>query len=43
MEEQITYAAYGANISVAQMAVRFPDARVYGRGELRDHELVFCG
>ena len=43
MEEQITYAAYGANISVAQMSVRFPDARVYGRGELRDHELVFCG
>ena len=43
MEEQITYAAYGANISVAQMSVRFPDARVYGRAELRDHELVFCG
>ena len=43
MEEQITYAAYGANISVAQMAVRFPDARVYGRAELRDYELVFRG
>ena len=43
MEEQITYAAYGANISVAQMSVRFPDARVYGRAELRDHELVFRG
>ena len=43
MEEQITYAAYGANISVAQMAVRFPDARVYGRAELRGYELVFRG
>ena len=43
MENQITYAAYGTNISVAQMAVRFPDARVYGRAELRDHELVFRG
>ena len=43
MEEQITYAAYGANISVALMSVRFPDARVYGRAELRDHELVFRG
>ena len=43
MENQITYAAYGTNISVAQMAVRFPDARVYGRAELRDYELVFRG
>ena len=43
MENQITYAAYGTNISVAQMAVRFPDARVYGRAELRGYELVFRG
>ena len=31
MENQITYAAYGTNISVAQMAVRFPDECWAGR------------
>lgn len=43
MKDQITYAAYGANISVAQMAMRFPDARLYGRAELRGYALVFRG
>lgn len=43
MKTKTIYAAYGSNLNVAQMSVRCPDARIYRRAELKDHELVFRG
>ncbi len=37
------YAAYGSNLNLSQMMYRCPDATVYGRATLPDHELVFRG
>ena len=35
------YIAYGSNLSVRQMAVRCPEARVAGKAVLKDWKLVF--
>ena len=35
------YVSYGSNMDVTQMMERCPDARLKGRGVLRDYELVF--
>ena len=43
MNDQILYAAYGSNLNIAQMTVRCPNARMYGRTELENYELVFRG
>lgn len=37
------YAAYGSNLDLSQMYIRCPGAEIYGRTELKDHELVFRG
>ena len=37
------YLAYGSNLNVAQMRWRCPEARVVGRAELKDWELLFRG
>ena len=37
------YAAYGSNLNLEQMAWRCPDAKIYGRAVLKDHEMVFRG
>lgn len=36
MNDQILYAAYGSNLNIAQMTVRCPNARMYGRTELEN-------
>ena len=35
------YVAYGSNLSVEQMALRCPDAKMIGTGKIRDYKLVF--
>lgn len=35
------YVAYGSNLNLEQMAFRCPTAKVYGKGVIRDHKLVF--
>jgi hypothetical protein len=35
------YIAYGSNLSVEQMNVRCPDAKIIGTAELKDWKLVF--
>lgn len=37
------YIAYGSNLNLRQMAKRCPTAVVAGKGELKDHELLFRG
>ena len=37
----IAYVAYGSNLSVEQMALRCPDAKMIGTGKIRDYKLVF--
>ena len=37
------YIAYGSNLNRAQMALRCPDAKVVGTGEIKDYELLFRG
>ena len=37
------YIAYGSNLNLSQMKHRCPTARVIGRSELKDYELVFRG
>ena len=37
------YIAYGSNLSVCQMQWRCPDAKVVGKGELKDWRLLFKG
>lgn len=38
-----TYAAYGSNMNLIQMATRCPDAELVGIGTLEDHKLTFRG
>ena len=37
------YIAYGSNLNLSQMKKRCPTARVIGRSEIKDYELVFKG
>ena len=37
------YLAYGSNLNTAQMALRCPDARLFGVGYLNNYELIFHG
>ena len=37
------YIAYGSNLNRAQMALRCPDAKVVGTGEIKEYELLFRG
>lgn len=37
------YIAYGSNLHLTQMAFRCPTAKVVGRSELKDYELLFRG
>ena len=37
------YVAYGSNLNLTQMAFRCPTAKVVGKGELKDYELLFRG
>lgn len=43
MEKRKKYAAYGSNLNLRQMARRCPTAKVIGKGEIRDYELLFRG
>ena len=40
-EKRSYYIAYGSNLSVEQMAIRCPDARIVGMAALKDWKLVF--
>lgn len=42
-EKRKKYIAYGSNLNLEQMAVRCPAARVIGKGEIKDYELLFRG
>lgn len=42
-EKRKKYVAYGSNLNLEQMAARCPSARVIGKGEIRDYELLFRG
>lgn len=42
-EKRKKYIAYGSNLNPEQMAARCPTARVIGRGEIKDYELLFRG
>ena len=35
------YVAYGSNLNIDQMAIRCPNAKVYGKGRINDHKLAF--
>lgn len=37
------YIAYGSNLNLPQMAQRCPAAKVLGKSELKDYELLFRG
>lgn len=37
------YVAYGSNLHLGQMRYRCPDAKVYGAGVIKNHELTFWG
>jgi gamma-glutamylcyclotransferase (GGCT)/AIG2-like uncharacterized protein YtfP len=37
------YAAYGSNLNLEQMAYRCPHAKVVGKSEIKDYELIFRG
>lgn len=41
MKRKTYYIAYGSNLSVEQMAVRCPDAKIVGMATLKDWKLVF--
>ncbi len=43
MEKRKKYVAYGSNLNLNQMAVRCPTAKVVGKGEIKDYELLFRG
>lgn len=43
MEKRKKYIAYGSNLNLEQMARRCPTARVVGKGEIKEHELLFRG
>lgn len=36
------YAAYGSNMNLKQMARRCPNAKIVGKGVIRDYKLVFA-
>lgn len=40
-EKRSYYIAYGSNLSVEQMAIRCPDAKIAGMAALKDWKLVF--
>ena len=42
-EKQRLYIAYGSNLNLEQMAFRCPTAKVVGKSELKDYELLFRG
>ena len=41
MKRKTYYIAYGSNLSVEQMAIRCPDAKIAGMAALKDWKLVF--
>lgn len=41
--KQKIYAAYGSNLNIEQMAVRCPDANLFGKAMLHGYEMVFRG
>ena len=41
--KQRLYIAYGSNLNLEQMAFRCPTAKVVGKSELKDYELLFRG
>lgn len=43
MEKRKKYVAYGSNLNLEQMARRCPTAKVIGKGEIKDYELLFRG
>ena len=43
MEKRKKYIAYGSNLNLEQMAFRCPTAKVVGKSELKDYELLFRG
>lgn len=43
MENRKRYIAYGSNLNLSQMMRRCPTAKVVGKGEIKDHELLFRG
>lgn len=43
MSKEKIYIAYGSNLNLPQMAQRCPTARVLGKAELKDYELLFRG
>lgn len=43
MERRKKYIAYGSNLNLGQMTRRCPTAKVIGKGEIKDHELLFRG
>ena len=43
MQKRKKYIAYGSNLNLAQMARRCPTAKVVGKGEIKDYELLFRG
>lgn len=43
MEKRKKYIAYGSNLNLEQMAKRCLTAKVIGKGEIKDHELLFRG
>lgn len=43
MKKQRLYIAYGSNLNLPQMAHRCPTAKVVGKSEIKDYELLFRG
>lgn len=43
MNKEKIYIAYGSNLNLPQMAYRCPTAKVLGKSELKDYELLFRG
>lgn len=43
MKKEKIYIAYGSNLNLPQMARRCPTAKVLGKSELKDYELLFRG
>jgi gamma-glutamylcyclotransferase (GGCT)/AIG2-like uncharacterized protein YtfP len=40
-ENNTLYIAYGSNLNLLQMSIRCPTAKVVGKSEIRDYELLF--
>jgi len=43
MKSETLYIAYGSNLNLPQMAFRCPTAKVIGKSEIKDYELLFRG